>query len=546
MSRCGALSLSGTEFIMTNKNNTNHEAAMTQPHPPFIPADEVASGNYPAFGYLWHLGAAHVLDLDAKDAGDYEVKNAVWFDDRLRRQPARIALIDTGLADHRNLENAVLPELFIDLGTHEGGAAYLRRNETWDDFLHRYGAPADMPRHGPEEPRGKLPGLADKDAVNALVDTLDLSPEEKDAFVAKMAARVEKGVVLRDVTAQDQRYPTHGTASAGLLVGSPIFEDGKAEYAAGTLPYFGVDPWSNVFSVATSFEPEPMQLALAVLYAYANGADVICMPRGSDNPDKTPRPDPRKDPTSTRYDEDKAGWALLDAVLIAVSKRVPIVCAAGNSGDDRLRYPALLASKDDNGIIAVGAVTALANRSGYSNYGEGLTLVAPSNDSRVYNRHQQRLDWRDRAARSHNWLIHRGLDGGIVEFSHWAPVSLDIPGARGYKGGLASRRQDASRSDFTLFGGTSAASTIVAGVVALMCRAMPAPSDMEDKAHTKGALVKDALVTSAAKTLNSKNLTADVSNASDLPSGGHYEFSRMFGAGVVNAKAAIHEICRRL
>lgn len=69
-------------------------------------------------------------------------------------------------------------------------------------------------------------------------------------------------------------------------------------------------------------------------------------------------------------------WHVLKQLILAISRHIPIVCAAGNSGESQLIYPASLAA-DNNGIIAVGAVTVEGFRSGYSNYGEGLTVVSP-------------------------------------------------------------------------------------------------------------------------------------------------------------------------
>ncbi len=532
---------------MSTEADTSDTVVIGHTIPAALTDERRGGGEYPAYGYLWHLAAAGVVDLRPADDGDYHVEHAVWFDRRLRREPARIALIDTGLADHPNLEHAIVRDLSIDFGSHEGGAAYRGRNEKPDDFFRRLGVEGTAADRAWREPRGRLPGLADRAAVESLLTALapDLPADRLRALVGELARRIGRGVVLRDITAQDQRYPSHGTASAGLLVGAPRFKKGprpdEAEFDDSALPVFGVDPWSEVIPIATSFEPDPMQLTLALLYAVANGADVIHMPRGTDSPDHPQRPDPRMDHGGTRY-VTNPDWDLFEAVLLAVSRRVPVVCAAGNSGDDRLGYPAALAAGADgrNGVIAVGAVTALGRRAGYSNYGPGLTLVAPSNDSRVYSRHQMRLDPRDKTAASHNWAIHDSLDGGYVEFSHQAPVTLDIPGARGFRGGVAAGPRDMESADYTLFGGTSAASAIVAGIAALMCRAMRTDRDRGER----GLLIKRSLIEAASHTLDGRELLPDISNRDD-PRSARELAALNFGAGLVNAAVAIDEVAQR-
>lgn len=96
--------------------------------------------------------------------------------------------------------------------------------------------------------------------------------------------------------------------------------------------------------------------------------------------------------------------------MLAISRKIPIVCAAGNDAESQLIYPAALAA-DDNGIIAVGAVTAEGFRSGYSDYGEGLTLVAPLDDYEVYNRHQSRLDRSDPLLAMHDCSVGTARGG---------------------------------------------------------------------------------------------------------------------------------------
>lgn len=500
-------------------------------------------GEYPTYGYLWHLSAAGVVEVSAGADGDYVVNGTVW--QGLYDTPAKIALIDTGVADHPNLRGRLRRDLGVDFGSDLAGAVY-RGAESWADVMARWGSTDEPPAadaRPTREPRGRLPKLDSADNISALLAELNLAlePAAQDALCALLVERTAKGVTIRDLDAQDQRYPSHGTATAGMIVGAPIMDD-DGGFEETVFPYFGVDPFSELVPIATSFEPEPLQLTLALLYAYSIGVDVIHVPRGMDNPGRPLRPDPRPDPMSTRYGSHGDAWLMFEAVIAAVSKRIPVVCAAGNIGDDRLSYPAQLTAPD-NGIIAVGAVTAVGRRAGYASYGEGLTLVAPSNDSIVYNKHQIRLDHRARGAVSHRWTIHHRLDGGYLEYSPVAPLSVDVPGARGFRGGVGSTEEGDVRRDYTLFGGTSAASAIVAGVAGLMRRAVSC-SEATGGTRWNGMTVKDALVASAASAIGTHALRPDVSNRSDTNLSPVELKTANFGAGLVNAQAAIAHIKR--
>jgi hypothetical protein len=396
-----------------------------------------------------------------------------------------------------------------------------------------------------------LAGLATPNDLGHAIARLDLPANVRAEVEAVLRARLSNGVRQRKLGVQDQRYPSHGTTSAGLAVGAPLILDGKI--APGTLAFFGVDPMSEIIPIATSPEPEPIQLTLALVYALANGSDVILMPRGADNPARAPRPDPRERKyTSTRYDELAEGWDRFEAVLIAVSKCIPVICAAGNSGDSRVEYPASLAASD-NGIVAVGAVSAAGRRSGYGCYGlglsdEGVTLVAPSNDFRVYCRHQIRIDPQAAESIDHNWLIHRLPDEAYVEYADEAPFSIDIPGPRGYRAGRQTRPGGEAEIDslYTLFGGTSAASCEVAGVVALMRRSATAfeaeGGELNGRAGWSGSFVKKALAASGAGEILGNPLQPDRANSADAALSHNELLDWQFGAGVISAKKAIEAI----
>jgi serine protease len=66
---------------------------------------------------------------------------------------------------------------------------------------------------------------------------------------------------------------------------------------------------------------------------------------------------------------------LQDAVQYAVAHGVTLCCATGNSGAGQITYPARYP-----GVIAVGALNAQGQRASFSQYGSGLSLVAPGED----------------------------------------------------------------------------------------------------------------------------------------------------------------------
>ncbi len=67
---------------------------------------------------------------------------------------------------------------------------------------------------------------------------------------------------------------------------------------------------------------------------------------------------------------------LINAIEFARARNVLVVAAAGNEGADQISYPAKAP-----GVVAVGATTADGCLGYYSNYGSGLTLVAPGGNA---------------------------------------------------------------------------------------------------------------------------------------------------------------------
>ncbi len=534
--------------------------------------------------YLWHLAALNVLSVDfgpvppgplparhesaLRDSTSAKVTATLWdklLDPKCRPGPAaRIALIDTGVSlTHPNLHHRIVPDSAIDLATHRYGARCLTPG-------------ASTGAHRPETPQPFFDGLD----VSAL-GPLGLAADAQALFDELVIELCASTGVTRHILDLHESLASHGTAVAGLMVGAPAdWEDGieadpqrpsNDRSRPDLLPYFGVDPFSTLIPIRTSFEDDPHQFIAAFLYAWHSGADVIVLPRGLPDPvrgalcpkeDLTAdletwenreiadlfhrlsvtgedrRPTHRPEPRFT----DARLWTILEHLIVALSRKIPVVCAAGNDGESQLIYPANLAAPD-NGVIAVGAVTAQGFRSGYSSYGPGLTVVAPSDDSEVFNRHQQRFD-----RQIPGFDGPEPAAGGRDEpaYCHLGLTTTDLPGIFGYDAGTppwSKRLPDADGpglggGNYTDFGGTSGAAGLVGGVVALVQRARK--RDHGKAARLGGASVKSILIsaanTSAVVAPGFRPLSPDRMNGQGEEAAAA---SRFFGAGLVDAAKAV-------
>lgn len=533
----------------------------------------------PRYYWLWHLAALKVIDADFGPAPGPvppvsasalravpapRIRSTLW--DRIPGGSATVALIDTGVSrSHPNLASRIDGARSIDLTSHRYGAQ-----------SRPVGSATPWTR---EEPRAFFGGL---DLAGLALP--GLAQDERD-FLEAIAEdlRASKGVV-RHLFEPDETFAVHGTACAGLIVAEPAatrqgqdralppedaFTHGEPNPDGNLLPYLGVDPFSRLVSIRTSFETEPYQFISAFLYAWQIRADVIVLPRGLPDPLRgplTPKEELKADLETwkSRHAADlfqrlqsaggmtsdphaaQAGfqpdrpWKILRHLIESISRHIPIVCAAGNDGESQLIYPANLA-ENGNGVIAVGAVTAEGLRSGYSNYGEGLTLVAPSDDFPVYNRHQMRLDRTDPMLALHDHTVGAGRAHVHCPLEL---VTTDLPGVFGYDSGAAPwssvlpgrGNPGLGGGYYTAFGGTSGAASLIGGVVALAQRARRAAG----KAPLDGRVMKELLGRAASVEAvvapGYRPLTPDTMNADEEPLHGKAYF---FGAGLPDASALV-------
>ena len=555
---------------------------------------KLAPGGY---YYLWHLAALGIVAADfgtsddplppntesaLRNAASCVITSTVWdaIADLGPIYPSRVALIDVGVSpDHPNLTTRIDHNASIDLATHRYGA---RAAEILDSTTSSY----------KEEKHAFFSGLEISGLGN-----LGLSDDDKEYLDDIVAEYAASNGVLHRLLDSNRLFASHGTACAGLIVGEPaavlserddrpslpenIFTNrdetgARPSKNPNLLPYFGADPFSRLVNITTSFEEDARQFIAAFLYAYLQDVDVIVMPRGIPDPKRSviePKNELKADlerwanrdaadlfariavteqgPAELEPKAAQRGsnpdrlWKILERLIIGVSRKIPVICAAGNGGESQLIYPASLAAPD-NGIVAVGAVTVEGFRSGYSNYGEGLSLVAPSDDGEVFNRHQLRIDRLSPFAARHLYSADTGKE---YYYSHLSLLTTDLPGVFGYDSGKApwssllpsAGNPGVGGGYYTSFGGTSGATALVGGVAALVQRAHRTVHGGTGKLN--GTAVKNILEEASSCKTNvapgRRPLTPDCMNSDneDVIDPGYF-----FGAGLLNAAAAVNAV----
>ncbi|MEM9342265.1 MAG: S8 family serine peptidase [Pseudomonadota bacterium] len=340
-----------------------------------------------------------------------------------------------------------------------------------------------------------LPSVAD--AMTAIEDlALAADPEGK---VKAAATAVINDVETLELEDPSRYFGAHGTSAAGIVGGRPSSAPPPQHPFYSAMPYYGANPFCQILSYATPYSHEIKPCINALIAAYLSGAKVIYIPRGL--PDiahrasiqlsksRATRIDDPGD-TTVVVDEDQAKYErlfadgeLFDALLKAISKKCYVVLAAGNEAfPDRVSYPASAQLEDDahaadQQAIIVGAMNFDGISSAYTN-GTDLKnrlLFVFSDDSFALDRSKASIDFTTREGSDFDYTPHYP-PGKTNTFSPWAPLSLDVRGSYGY---AASSNIDPPESDtgidrgslYTLFGGTSAASALAAGVIALLVQA---------------------------------------------------------------------------
>lgn len=138
----------------------------------------------------------------------------------------------------------------------------------------------------------------------------------------------------------------------------PTDGDGHGTHIAGTIAMvpdnaeggIGIAPMAKIMAIKIDPLPLASSIALGVIYAADNGADVLNMSFGLAYPSSL----------------------MEDALTYADSKGVVLCAASGNSGSEEYNYPAV-----SEHVIAVGATESRDRVTSFSTYGSHIDISAP-------------------------------------------------------------------------------------------------------------------------------------------------------------------------
>ncbi len=273
----------------------------------------------------------------------------------------------------------------------------------------------------------------------------------------------------------------HGTWVSGVIAAKPSSPEGLT----GVAPNAKILP-VRVFGLNGSIFTESYLEAVA--YSAARGADVINLSLGAMMP-------------------NDAEQQVFNQIL-SEHPNLVIVASSGNSNYPQVAYPS-----NYDGVLSVGATNLLGNRAGYSNYGQGLDVVAPGGDT-------ESPGWFGGIPTTGGTWMEAYWQGLAPATKRWAPV-VD------------------TRGKYWWVQGTSFSAPAVSGVVALI--------KAED---TKKTLNRDGIIKLLESTASYNALTLKKEETElyqTLIKEGVIKSSvnqqqAFFGKGMINAEAALNAI----
>ncbi|ESW64891.1 S8/S53 family peptidase [Mesorhizobium sp. M0902] len=403
--------------------------------------------------YLWHLASIGLLD--AQRPG---VVPPIW---SKGLPESRVAIIDSGCTSrHPNLPASCI-EARLDVAVSTDGVVYRE-----------------------EDRRAARDGWQNLEATMAPILKMIADDAVRDDIARRIKAMSEGEPRLVNAADPAERFAGHGTSCAGLIAGRTLKEPpaGSAPALDGAvLPYFGVNPFATIIPVATPYSHEIAPLVTALLHAVACRADVILLPRSVNDLGRLAR---GKNASGTgvrmtRFDDDEAlatDKKIFEHLLAAIAADRPVILAAGNDGMAEPAYPAALATATEapfgaTSLIVVGAGNQLGWRSAYSSgtYASGVTIYGPSDDEAMITDHVVRIDLAAEMGSAIARSVGPARAKAGAEYSPFSVLAIDVP---------ARLAGDADVIDettplptgllYTRFGGTSAASALIAGLASLI------------------------------------------------------------------------------
>ena len=187
-------------------------------------------------------------------------------------------------------------------------------------------------------------GQGTSNIVVAVIDTgVDLDHPDLSCTVPGGASKITAGWDYANGDNSPDDDHSHGTHVAGII--GACTDNGIG--IAGVAPNVRLMPIKVLNAYGSGSYSD---VANGIIYATNNGADIINLSLGGSGGNST----------------------LASAVQYANSNGVLVIAASGNAGASSLYYPAAYSE-----AMAVGATNSSDNRAYYSNYGNGLSVVAP-------------------------------------------------------------------------------------------------------------------------------------------------------------------------
>ena len=474
-----------------NTENTKSAAAL----PPL--------GVDPEF-FLWHLQNLGIVGPNFETTLWDNTLNS----DGAPKKEIVVAIIDNGCdIGHPNLADAIEAADVLDFSSHLYGTSY--------ELVQKSG---NHKQKTAGEPFADLATALKKLGIGLTGDLAKIATELKGKEAVKLP-----------IESPSRFFASHGTACAGLIGGRP----GTPTTVDKVLPYCGVNPWCTILPICTPYSHEVLPVIHALLYAVAKGADIILMPRGIDHiGDRAGVPGmqqngSRIETNMTEFDGTKENvgipvrksdqanryrlakdLAAFEDLIQKLSEKIFVVMAAGNDGrPDALSYPGSLigekrvsrppwkgktTKKCGKKLIVVTAENANGKPSSYSN-GSNITnvnlLPMLSDDASVVRDGMVRIDTDTQFSDDYGFKAHEGAEEN-TDYSPWGILSLDVCGSYGYESGQTANPKEYGvdhdrQSLYTVFGGTSAASALVAGMISLLLQMGDVSKIPDDKAQLK-------------------------------------------------------------